>query len=271
MKKNKIISGVVAAAALCAVNASAQITYNNGDLLAGFRVASGTGSGTDVIVDLGAINNFQPTAASQSFSGVSSALTSVFGNNLSGVYWSVFGANVTPNSYGLAPNPSVSETDPDTIWVTKPRSNASIQTSAPFVGSDDSQNPVALDILQIGDSTDDSADASDVTPISSDIISITYDSENGYGYSPVIEDSGDANTSGNFGGDWTAVEKKGSGTSDLYQSNPGSSGTATYLGDFVLGSSGSLAFNPVPEPSTWAILGAGLMSLLTVNRYRRNK
>ena len=55
MKKNAILSGAVAAVALCAMDASAQLNYQNGDLL----VAFGNGGATDVVVDLGAISNFQ--------------------------------------------------------------------------------------------------------------------------------------------------------------------------------------------------------------------
>src|SRR5476651_775757 len=134
MKKNKIMSGVMALAALCAVNATAQINYQNGDLLAGFR----NGGTNDVIVDLGSISIFQSATSPISFSSVSGALTSVFGG-VSGVKWSVFG---------------VSSAAPDSLWISKPRSNPALKnTPNPVVANSDAQDAVALDIGQIASST----------------------------------------------------------------------------------------------------------------------
>jgi hypothetical protein len=266
MKKNKIISGVVATAALCAVNASAQITYHNGDMLAGF----GNGGSKDVIVDLGSISQFQQTGASPiSFSGVSSALTTVFGAgyNLNTVYWSVFGANDTTSP---PYDSSVSQSDPYTIWNTLARSNPNLQTSPPLVaGSSAVQSATAGDIINtIGGLTSPSeAGPGQIVNVSLDIVSVNTSLG---GYSDLMNNP----YNGNFQGDWTYnIQNTGAGTSDLYQSNPGNHFTqhASYLGDVVLDPSGNLTFNSAPEPSTWAMLGTGLMSLLVFNRYRRNK
>ena len=82
-------------------------------------------------------------------------------------------------------------------------------------------------------------------------------------------------SNGDFAGDWTYnIENAGAGVSDLYQSDPKAnsfdSKLATYLGNFSLDNSGSLTFNPVPEPATWSLLGAGVMSLLAARRFRRS-
>jgi hypothetical protein len=257
MKKNKIISGVMAIAALCAVNATAQISYHNGDLLAGFR----NGGNTDVIVDLGSISLFQqPGTSSFGFTGLGSALTGVFGPDLSGVSWSVFGVNDTTIGF----NPSVSQTDPNSLWTTLARSNPNNKTTTPLVASSDSQQHPLLDIEQIASSTSPGG-GNPITSISANIVKVVNNT--GFGYTPSIGVNGD------LSGDWYNIEHLGSGVSDLYQSNPNSSSTAraSYLGNFSLDSLGDLNFNPVPEPSTVGILGFGMMSLLALRRYGRNK
>lgn len=260
MKKNKILSGVVAITALCGVTAMAQINYQNGDMLAAF----GNGGSVDVVVDLGAISSFQqPNATGPvSFAGVSTALQSVFGSDLSGVYWSVFGVNDTTIPF----NSSVSQTDPYTVWNTLARSNPNIQTMAPFVaGSSAVQQLAVLDIETIGLLTSPSqAGPGLIVNLSADIVSVNVSLG---GYSSMMNNP----YSGNIQGDWTYnIQNIGAGVSDLYQSNPGNRYTqrASYLGDFSLDSSGVLAFEPVPEPSTWAMLGSGLIGLIGLCRFK---
>ena len=266
MKNCKIVMGVVALTALCAVKGAAQINYQNGDLLAGFRTAGGN---TDVIVDLGPISNFQqPNIAPISFSGVSSALTSALGGVSGTLYWSVFGVNDTT----LNPsNGSVSQADANTLWTTLPRSNPATKTGTPFVGGlSASQGLVAGDIETIASSTS-SASGSPVTAISAGIVSVN--NTTGFGYSPSIGTTVGGNL-GNFNGDWGYnIENIGSGTSDLYQSDPGNSFTkkAAYLGNFSLDPSGNFTYNAVPEPATWAMVGTGAMSLLAFGRFRNRK
>jgi hypothetical protein len=60
----------------------------------------------------------------------------------------------------------------------------------------------------------------------------------------------------------------GQGTSDFYQNDPGNPLTtsATPLGTISLSPTGVLTFNPVPEPSTWAMIGSGFLTLLALRR-----
>jgi hypothetical protein len=41
------------------------------------------------------------------------------------------------------------------------------------------------------------------------------------------------------------------------------------LGDFQLNIDGSLTYNPVPEPATWAMFGSGFLVLTVVRRFGR--
>jgi len=262
MKTTKILLGAIASAVLCGTSAMAQITYNNGDMLAGFR----NGGSTELIVDLGSIANFQAGLSggtyNAAFAGVSAAITSTFGST-TGVYWSVFGANDTtlnPN------NGAVIQPDPNSVWTTLARSNPNNQTAAPHVGGNSLSQ--ALTVGTIGSI---GGIASSVTPgvvtLSAGIAAVNTSLG---GYQANMADP----FAGNLGGNWAYnIEHFGAGTSDLYQSNPGNQYVqkGVYLGNFALDSSGVLTFTSVPEPSTWAMIGTGAMSLLAFRRSNRKQ
>jgi len=257
MNNCKIMMGVVALTAACAVQGSAQISYNNGDLLAGFR----NGGPNDLIVDLGPISNFQQSNIPQITYSLGSALTTAFGGT-AGVYWSVFGVNDTTISPS---NSSVTQADPNTLWTTLARSNPSVQTAAPFVFGNSSVQQLPLEDIETIASSTVSGSGSPITPLGNGIDEIN--NTTGFGYTPSI---GNGTLNGDLRYD---IENVGTGVSDLYQSDPGSrySTKATYIGNFVLDPSGNLTFNSVPEPSTWAMMGSGVMALVALGRFRNRK
>lgn len=253
MNKRTILSGAIAAAALYAIDASAQFNYQNGDLLAGF----GNGGSTDVIVDLGSLANFQ-AGTSHSWN-LNSVLTSTFGSVSSGMYWSVFGVN----DQSIPFNSSVTQGDPNTVWVSLGRSNPNVATTAPFTGSSGVQQLAVPDIETIGNLTNPNQASPGLIVDVSPGVELVATSLGGY----TSMMTGSYN--GNFQGDWAYnVLNNGAGTSDLYQSDPTHT-RATLLGNFTLGPSGDLTFNPVPEPSTWAMFGSGVLALFAIRR--RNK
>jgi hypothetical protein len=71
-----------------------------------------------------------------------------------------------------------------------------------------------------------------------------------------------------------AFDSTGSLYVSAYQSveEVGSSGVVTHFATVTSGASEvyGLVFQPVPEPSTWALLAVGLIALLSV-RYRRSE
>ncbi len=252
MKHPNSILGLMAITTLCGVSAMGQISYQNGDMLAGFRDSSSPN--TDLIVDLGSISLFQQTGAA-SFNvnaNLSAALLDTFGSDLSGMGWSVFGYN--GNS---------------TIYNTLARSNPGMQTPAPQVGGTlNAQGLVANDINTISGLTTVGAWPG-LANLFVNIITVPVAAG---GYTALMA-QGISN--GDFGGDWTySIENMGPGVSDLYQSDPKvnsfDSKLASYLGNFSLDGSGNLTFNPVPEPATWSMIGAGMMTLLAACRFRRN-
>jgi hypothetical protein len=252
MKHNNLVMGLVTIATLCGVSVTGQISYQNGDMLAAFRDSSSPN--TDLIVDLGSISLFQQTgaAAFNVNANLSSALLGTFGSDLSGLNWSVFGYN------GI-----------NTIYNTLARSNPGMQTLVPQVGGTvNAQGLVANDIDTISSLTTVSAWPG-IANLFANIITVPVAAG---GYTALMAQG---LSNGDFDGDWTYnIENTGAGVSDLYQSVPKvnsfDSKSASYLGNFSLNGPGNLIFNPVPEPATWSVIGAGMMTLLAVRRFRRS-
>jgi len=239
----------------------AQFNYNNGDVLAAF----GNGTAPDVIVDLTQVNanntlgNFQSHSYSMS-QDLSGVLNDNFGSVNSSIYWAIFAVNDTaepPYASG------VSQTSSTTVWATLGRSDPSTQTSAPHVGGNSTaQTSMVGHILGLGNLT--YPGTVNFAPGQEEI----NNQAGGAGFTYLNNNSA-MGYNGNFGGSWTwNTLNNGAGTSDFYQSNPGNHNTqyATDLGAFGLSSGGVLTFDPVPEPSTWAMIGSGALALLALRR-----
>jgi hypothetical protein len=233
----------------------AQFNYQNGDLM----VAFGNGGSTDVIVNLGSISNFQNgTPNSWDLSAV---LTSVFGSSPVGssLYWSVFGVNDTSTSPS---DSSVTQASPYTVWSSLAEStpgqpNVDVTVS----GNASSQHQAVNGVKTIANLT--SPGAANPGLIVDYAPGIEEVATSLGGYSSLM------NPDGNLGGTWSYnMLNYGVGASDFYQNDPGNplSTPATDLGVFTMSPSGTLAFNPVPEPSTWAMIGSGFLTLLALRR-----
>ena len=255
MKTNAVLSGAAAAVALCAMNAPAQFNYQNGDLLAAF----GNGGTKDVILDLGAISKFQAAPGTTYSWNLNYLLTSVLGGVNSSLYWSAFGVNDTT----IGGNPTVTQSDPNTIWNTLARINLAVKPAAPFDNGNSAAQQLPLgDIVSIANLTNPSkAGAGQITDYAPGIELVNTSLG---GYSTMMSSP----YNGNLQGDWYYnILNTGAGVSDLFQSPPNA--RASDLGSFTLNSSGLLSFTATPEPSTWAMLGSGLLALFATRRFRK--
>jgi hypothetical protein len=258
MKKNQFLSGVVAATVLCAVSASAQFSYQNGNMIAAFGKA---GASPDVIVNLGSISGFQNGGLPAFSFDLSNVITNTFGG-VDGVYWSVLGVNKTTGSY----DHSVTQTDKNTVWSTVGRADPLVINAFPAViGSSAVQANAVGDIRAIGLLTTPNQANGGIIDFSPGIETVAK--ADGL-YSYFMTDAS-FNGTGNLGGALGYnVLNTGVGTSDLFQSNPGDpfANTQIYLGAFSLSSAGVFTFAPVPEPSTYAMMGSGMLALLALRR-----
>ncbi|MDR3459132.1 MAG: PEP-CTERM sorting domain-containing protein [Verrucomicrobiae bacterium] len=249
MKKLKIITSAIAALVLYGVAAQAQTySYQSGDLLAAFRSSSGA---NDVIVDLGTAANFQSGSYSLS-QDLSPVLNNAFGTT-SGLYWSVFGyVNTTGSALGAN----------NTLFVTDPRSDITTANDPNSSLTSSGQGQVVSKMTAIANGASSS-------------YAIVYGNQQvevsktlNIGGNPVSYTVG-VGSLGDFHGTWApAVENISTGgttTSDLFQQDPGAANNGTYLGAFSM-NGGVLSFSPVPEPSTWMMLGSGALALLALRR-----
>jgi len=267
--KNKLITLLAAGAglALCQT-ASAQFAYNQNDILLGFRSPT---LSYDYVVDLGPASQFYSAAPGTTFSinnYSGSSLTSIFGG-LDGLSFAIFG---DVRSFGNTNGAF------NTLWISSARSDINVQTSPLIQNSTASQGAVGGQIDSIANGAVTYGAQIGIDSVTNSPFAVTVsDGFNaiGIGTSYTIG----VGSAGNFANTFQSSAENtipggfASGSSplrsDFYELNPGS-GSGTYLGYFELAQDGDLTFTAVPEPSTWAMLGAGALLLFGLNRFRHS-
>ena len=246
--------------------AQSSVTYAQGDFLLGFRATGGTGSGSDVLVDLGPGTSFLSSATPVTFdvSNLLGSLNNTYGSgwtNRSDVFWSVSAADASSSSTVYITVPEATGTDA-TPWNGL---GTSLQTgvrnkinSAGGLVPDFRIEVSTLQILtppaSVRRSSRDRATPIATAP-SCPAVHVTNSGPSpGISYAqfnPTIEGTFASGTSGVSLDLIRLTNTTGNG-------NPG-----TDLGDFTINNSGILTFTPdsfeaVPEASTYAaaVLGA---------------
>jgi len=205
--------------------AQAQATYHTGDLLVGFT----TGTGNDLIYDLGQESSL---VNGQSFTGLSTLLTSTYGSSLSGVSWGVLGNLANSGSPRTAFTTTTVGFVPNTI--TGNSAFGQLNTVAQAL-SQDFAGPGAI------------AAGQSATPAASSTISWYTETLNGTLTTDYINAYENPNVTGVGSADFSQVLSDGS--------NP------TLLGDFNLGADDSFTFttagfrNP-PLTACWLSAGS---------------
>jgi PEP-CTERM motif len=265
MKPYKLaVLSAVAASSLLNLDASAQFTQ--GDLTLGFRKSSGAGN--DLVVDIGTAANLTAqatadggtyqisgsfyTASQFTASGISidSLDFSVFGDNAGNTLWATANSTLATSRGNVQKNAS-------SIF------NA-ISQGALDAGSFYAANPVNSSSAVIMPNSFTAGGGTDLS-YSQGVINPVL----GIGNFNYFQVANEAGTTAGFD----------AGTSPLYLNlyeldpSPNNIGPAgTQLGYFELDPNGSMSFNlgvaPVPEPSTWAMLGSGLLALIAVRRIK---
>jgi hypothetical protein len=255
----------LAGTALVTASAKAQFsgTYTQGDFLLGFRATGGTGSGSDVLVDLGPLGNFQ-TPTTFSTPNLDSLLVSTFGSGWFTRSDLLYGA-------AAAAQPGV-DANGNTFYGTAPET----------VGGSESvlwPRPTISQAIQLKGKVNAEGQGyqnGSPTVSSPAIVQNTSDINSYASYQP-------GGTTPNSGGISYAyfvpdIEASNPSTTklDVIQLVPTvGAPLGVDVGDITINGSGVVTFKPdsaeaaVPEPSTVAtmVLGAGL--LIAVMRWRK--
>ena len=229
--------------------------YNDMDALLGFRVLAGTGSGTEGIIDLGSVTQFNHTFT-LSLGNLGTFMTSNFGTDwytrsTSGqsgktdIQWAVV---ATDNSTNFT----------NDLWSTR---NPAVR-STPWTRA-----------------ANQSEASNDITAVGSQYSGQTIDSNT---TSAIKESSSNANSwtqyqpgGGHSGGIsfqfFNPTDEGNTNTVLAFDSVLEGTGTGTQLGTFSWASDATLTFTTVPEPSTYAMFASGgvLLGALTFLRRRR--
>lgn len=268
LKQIKKIAGAVLLAlagfALPQGAQAATLSYGVGDLLMGFYATGGSGVGSSYVVNLGSASGFRDgtTTGALSLGNIGQDLSDTFGANWrtdGNVYWGFIGA--TSSNVGTTVNG-----DPGrTLY-------ASSTGSALTRAGSTTQNGVISNINSMlaeqgftvsGSSTANSNVASLKT--NTGLTWNAYADPNvgsGFSYGANLTGSPSASL------DLYRIVRTG-----IDDGTGFTTGSGTLEGYFSINNSGIVSFTAaaVPEPSTYALLGLGLLALVTLRRFRGTK
>jgi hypothetical protein len=268
MKLRKLtLAMITLAGSIWGWSSSAQ--FATGDLILGFRAAGG--SSNNLVVDVGPASTYLSAAAPVDITAFSvQQITNTFGslNNLDLSVSGYVDVSGNPSSLGLPAN---------TLFVTG--SNPMHALDANGLGITESYlaaiangaQATSLGAVSLTGSVVREPSLMNVAGNLSYYNGIANPNQTSVGnihntWGQSIEQE----TSATFGTDNTPL------VLDFYEYQPGSSGNSLnnplglLVGDFQFNNDGSMVFEPVPEPTTWAMIGGGFL-ILTVLRRRGHK
>lgn len=280
MKKTKFLTAIAAVslAITAMVSHAATVNFNQGDLVVAFTTNAGAGAGQSVLVSLGDATTFRDLNTNNfALTNIGSILDNTFGLAAGGsvawydrtdLYWGAVAL------FSSSRQGNVNEGDPDlTIYASKARPSAGTASTAWTIGSSTNRGNTASQMASMLGAFDNvTADGSNPAA--------GIETSNGTSWDHYNPPAGSANSSfinltssglgieqkfgaGSYGTvAGTAVE----GDLDIYRILDTSS-AGTRIGSIVVQQNGDVGFvAAVPEPSTWALIGVGLFSVLIFRR-----
>jgi len=256
---------------------SGNTTYG-GDLVLGFQATGGTSATSDYIVDLGSWTQFASggayattgtTILNVTVPGLAADLSATFGSD-----W--YSNTTTGLEFGIAGVQGITLTgnaSANTLFISRAETSNGNQTLAPLRNTNSQQATVVgpistmAGVLNTGTNSSNNPSAQVQSSASTNSWD-SYMGTNAFNY-------------GNFGSIEAVISSTSSNVIDLYELVPQAGGThtgGTFLGAFQLSSNGTLMFSSnannfssVPEPSTYALFGGGLIALVLLRRAYRKK
>lgn len=252
MKLNLTCGAVLCAAVAMTAPKAGAVTAADDTLLLCFRATAGTGSQTDLYVDLGTVSNYGPNEATTF--NLNADLSAIYGSSWNtdpDLFWAVIATNGNSASDGLPANtvfvtapdsttfPNGNPSDPSTTSLQSPWRGAIENVYGQFNVGTPGVNPDATSGLS---STSTSYSQEYANAFSTD-------------FDQAIEQSGNVGA--------------GSDSSDLWELYPGSAANQQQIdiNTYTLNSNGVFTA-AVPEPSTWASVILGATCLLAFRRRR---
>ena len=260
MKMYKLaVLSAAAASSLWSLNASAQLSYNQGDLLLGMRTP---GPGNDLIVDIGPASQYVNATGPITISGTyyTSAQFTASGLNFNNLYFSAFGDNAG-----------------NTLWVTanSPLARHTFYSQSIAAGQFESIAQGGIDAGSWYSANAANSSSAVITPngfFTGGGTDLSYtlgvlDPNSGVANFQYFGAVNEANTTAGFSAGSSPLYL------DLYELDTYSNNTTLppgkELGYFELDPNGTLTYDPVPEPGTWVMFGAGMLALGAIRRFRR--
>jgi len=259
---------------------SGNATYG-GDLVLGFQATGGTSATSDYIVDLGSWTQFASggayattgtTILNVTVPGLAADLSATFGSD-----W--YSNTTTGLEFGIAGVQGITLTgnaSANTLFISRAETSNGNQTSAPLRNTNSGQTSPTSAIAAMGGLLNGGTASSNNPSAQVQTSSTTSAWDT---YMPPTTTS--AFSYGNFGPIEAVISSTSSNVIDLYELVPQTGSTHTggvFLGAFQLSSNGTLMFSSnannfssVPEPSTYALFGGGLIALVLLRRAYRKK
>ncbi len=259
-------------------------TFDNNDVIFGFRATGGTGASTTIMVNLGAAATFRDTTTNMiNFANIGSTLNATYGTGWADRtdFWAGLISATNGTNFDNTGGTAIASQTTDynsTIYVSTRR------TGAGTIGNAQSAQPggiIPLDAQTIGLQVQ-SLNGFFGTNQSAGIVNVAASSVNSWntfttGSTSVdfggfnVEAAFTAGNRGVFGAAGTVEQMWDFYRVANFPTTDPLAGKGVYQGTFTINNAGDVSFVVVPEPSTYALFALGAIALAIMIRRRKQQ